>query len=281
MKYLIVGRSGRGKDTLAKMLEALGLIVIKSYSTRPKRTPDEDTHIFITPEESNKITNKIVTTVINGYEYFTTAEQVNACDVYIIDPNGVYELVKNMPDVSFHIVHCIAQDETLCKKLAIQRSDDPEKEAKIYDKRIADENAQFTAFEKQLKTPNAISDNCTAIHTFNNDYTEETVKQYAQILYAYKKEFDNVATIVDQCVTLQILGSTEPKHVTVTYWNTETTDTRIKELSAKDVPILKEKSVPYEIFVDTLFADDEGFNKILHAWLSHDIHFQCNTSETK
>ena len=42
---LIAGRTGAGKDTLVKELINREFRGVKSYTTRPKRTPDEDTHI--------------------------------------------------------------------------------------------------------------------------------------------------------------------------------------------------------------------------------------------
>ncbi len=36
MKYLIAGRTGSGKDYLARLLEQRGLRVLKSYATRPR-----------------------------------------------------------------------------------------------------------------------------------------------------------------------------------------------------------------------------------------------------
>jgi hypothetical protein len=70
---LIIGRSGSGKDFLARELAKNGLSQVKSYTTRPPRYEGEDTHIFISAEEASRTEGKIATTVINGYEYFATA----------------------------------------------------------------------------------------------------------------------------------------------------------------------------------------------------------------
>ena len=87
MKILIIGRSGSGKSTLANYLtEKYGLKQLESYATRPMRVKNEKGHRFITPEEAKNFTDRVAETVINGYEYFATRQQVDECDVYVIDP---------------------------------------------------------------------------------------------------------------------------------------------------------------------------------------------------
>ena len=96
---VILGRSGRGKDTCAKYLtDKYGLTQVKSYTTRPKRGENEDTHIFINKSEVNNYINDMAAyTKIGEYEYFATKTQVQENDIYIIDPKGLYELKKTMP----------------------------------------------------------------------------------------------------------------------------------------------------------------------------------------
>ena len=57
--FLVMGESGSGKDTITKELSnKYGLKVLKSYTTRPKRYDDEDTHIFISEEEFDNLENR-------------------------------------------------------------------------------------------------------------------------------------------------------------------------------------------------------------------------------
>ena len=148
--YLIVGRSGAGKDTYAHFLEEQGLKGVKSYATRPKRSYDEDTHIFITQEEADKITDKVAVTNINGYEYFATKKQVDEADYYIIDPKGIMELTHNYKDLKYKIIYLYC-DKEVRKERAISRGD-AEKEIEIFTKRCNSENAQFNEFEKWIFT---------------------------------------------------------------------------------------------------------------------------------
>lgn len=149
MLICIIGRTGSGKDYLAKKLEEKGLKQIKSYTTRPKRNENEDTHTFITKEEANKITDKIAVTEINGYEYFATYSQVKDNDIYIIDPNGLKVLSENLKDEKMLVVYVKADDNER-KNRAINRADNKEKELEIFNKRNESEDAQFTEFENLL-----------------------------------------------------------------------------------------------------------------------------------
>lgn len=251
MIYLIVGRSGSGKDYLANLLQSKGLKVVKSYTTRPKRYESEDTHIFVSKEEADAITDKVATTTINGYEYFATKSQVEGSDVYIIDPNGVAELTKNMPETSFHIVHVTA-DDTDRELVAINRSENPKQEKEIFVKRNADENAQFTEFEEKLKIENSIADNILAVHNFHNDYNKESAEIMVQQLITYKELFENVKAVISECIEFGILNSKTANHIT-------TMDNQ--DSSEHDMPI--------ELATDTMLAHDDSFAYLMQLWLMH------------
>ncbi|WP_432400994.1 AAA family ATPase [Wukongibacter sp. M2B1] len=99
----LVGESGSGKTTIAKELEKKGYNIIKSYTTRPPRKPDEWGHIFVTKEDySNAIIddeydgNMIAYTYIEGHHYWALESQYKnkGISIYIIDPRGV----KNLRD---------------------------------------------------------------------------------------------------------------------------------------------------------------------------------------
>ena len=92
-KFLIIGRTGTGKTTLAKgAAQKLGLSLLKSYCTRPPRlgevNPD---HIFISPDKVENYRNRMIayTDKVDEYERFATIDQLRESDVYIIDPIGL------------------------------------------------------------------------------------------------------------------------------------------------------------------------------------------------
>ncbi len=87
---LITGRSGVGKDTIADYLcDNFGYTKVKSYTTRQPRYEGEETHIFVTKEEFDKLSHKVAYTNREGVEYCATQEQVDNADIYIIDPPGI------------------------------------------------------------------------------------------------------------------------------------------------------------------------------------------------
>lgn len=172
---LIVGRTCTGKDTLVHELKKKGLKSVKSYTTRPRRYEGEDTHIFITPEVSAMIKDKVATTVINGYEYFATKSQVKEWDIYIIDPKGMWELIRNCPDEKFKVVYVTA-DKLQSLVSAVKRSSNPD-EASVFYRRSASENDQFTDFERMSDTSDYIANNCQIVYRYRNDFTDRALQK--------------------------------------------------------------------------------------------------------
>lgn len=93
---LLIGASGVGKTTIADYMERnLGLKQIKSYTTRPPRYEGEVGHIFISKDDVEKYPNKVAENDYAGNYYFATQEQVDECDVYVINPGAVEQFKKN------------------------------------------------------------------------------------------------------------------------------------------------------------------------------------------
>ena len=93
----LMGESGCGKSSVAAMLDWRdGIKSVQSYTDRPKRSPVEGGHIFVSAEEYDKIPNdrKVAETTFDGHRYCATADQVDECGVYVIDPDGYSELLK-------------------------------------------------------------------------------------------------------------------------------------------------------------------------------------------
>ena len=147
-KMLIVGRSGSGKDTVAAhYVKKYGLKQLCSTTTRPRRTPSENTHVFVSEEEANKMTDRVAETFINGYQYFATRGQYEASDIYVIDPRGIEYLVK-MSSLPIAIVYVSQPFETRLEHAASRG--DPEVEKAVFMKRHESENQQFSDFELML-----------------------------------------------------------------------------------------------------------------------------------
>lgn len=191
---LIVGRSGSGKDFLARELSRSGLKQVMSYTTRPPRRPDENTHIFIKPEESSAYQDKIATTEINGYEYFATKQQMKDNDIYIIDPHGLYELLDHCPDISFTVVY-IQADYQIRQKKALDRvsltdQDKRDEALKIFVDRHCSEDAQFSSFEAVINNSDSLErflnryPNVTGVIVKKNDYQLSTITELSEQILA-------------------------------------------------------------------------------------------------
>lgn len=108
-KILIVGESGSGKNTIQDYLTSLyGHKPLLSYTTRPKRFPEENTHTFIDEGEYYRCraeNNIIAYTYYNGNHYFATEHQLKESDVYIIDIEGIKYLKEHstIPFIVFYI----------------------------------------------------------------------------------------------------------------------------------------------------------------------------------
>ena len=102
--FLIIGKSGAGKDTIVKELcSRYGYKQLISYTTRQRRYEGENTHIFISEDEyeAHKASGDIVAyTFYNGNHYFATRGQLYECDLYVIDPAGVDYLKERISNVN-------------------------------------------------------------------------------------------------------------------------------------------------------------------------------------
>lgn len=163
---LLVGRSGSGKTTLEKMLVEIGFKSVKSYTTRPKRTEDEDNHTFVSKEEFDALENKIAYTNFNGYEYCATKEQLDNATVYVIDPAGVEYLKQSGYDRELFIVYLETWGST-CMTRMLDRGDDYDKAKQ----RIANDEREFALFgDKADAKINANKDSASVHDKFLDIY---------------------------------------------------------------------------------------------------------------
>ena len=143
--FLIVGKSGSGKDSLVNQLcTEHGYRQLKSYATRARRDGEGDTHTFITPEEVAQYKDQMVAyTCISGYEYFSTKQQLLDSDFYVIDYRGIeymHNLLLDLSDVRFVTIYIHVPDEVREERAINGRKDN----ALTFYKRCFNENEQFT-----------------------------------------------------------------------------------------------------------------------------------------
>lgn len=156
------------------------MTIVKSYATRPPRNEEERTrsmdHIFISEDEVEQYIDKIVAyTKINGYQYFTTTDILDKSDVYLIDPIGIESLFQHVAGRYNFVFVYISTDPQIALERAKLRGDDLE----VFQKRRADENAQFDAYEKSQKWD---------LHIKNNTTIEDAVGCFETLLPKEERE---------------------------------------------------------------------------------------------
>lgn len=248
MKFIIIGRDSSGKTTLAHLLQQKGLSLLKTYTTRPKRSDTEDTYHFVSSEEAKDLKGKCLRMTYNNHEYFALEKDVLDADVLILDPNGLYELIEALPDESLHVIWIKADEEQRVQKAA-SRGDNPEAESKIIEERKAD--PRFDLFEERMKFPVALSPNTSCLHEIQNDFKPEKLQSYADMLFITRQMFSNTKKIVERSVALGLIQSKNNK-ISVTQ----------KDGVKAEYPI--------EIATDIILSSKESLDRLLSSWLLHE-----------
>lgn len=154
----LMGKTASGKDTLAnKLCERAGLRQIISYTTRPRRTNEGNTHIFVSDEEYQQLENSgriAAFTKIGPYKYCCTIDQLYENDVYVIDPAGVEHLrALNLTNLRLVTVYINTPDDIRKERALNKRGDD----RMVFMKRELAEKDQFRSMLKKSDFDYAIS----------------------------------------------------------------------------------------------------------------------------
>lgn len=182
----VMAQSAAGKDRLVtELCNRNGWSQLISYTTRPRRNHEGDTHIFIIDDEYQAMrTNGDIAayTNINGYHYYSTIEQLYQNDFYIIDPIGVQSLkALDLPDLRIVTIY-INVPEEVRKERAKMRGDD----MNVYRSRVLSERQEFRDMLKDADFDYSISNVdfpkaysvlkwiCTAEGLWKNHVEEET-----------------------------------------------------------------------------------------------------------
>lgn len=132
--YLIIGRSGAGKNTIVdELCKRYGYTKVRSYTTRQPLANEASTrHIYSdidTYYEAKNSEDIAAETKIRGDYYWATHDQINNADFYIIDIEGIHSLKRHYKGSRPFKVIYIETDSNTCFNRMIQRLDDPTKEA--------------------------------------------------------------------------------------------------------------------------------------------------------
>ena len=170
--FLVVGQTASGKDSLVNAMCQLekpptqdvfgdfwwqgNYKQLISYTTRPRRENEGDTHIFIQPNEVEQYKDQIIAyTKIGEYEYFATKDQLKECDFYIIDYLGIQTLRSHNLDDEFRFVTIfINTPDKIREERALQNRKD---NAEVFYARNTTEALQFDDMKRKADFDYSIS----------------------------------------------------------------------------------------------------------------------------
>lgn len=121
----VVGPSGSGKTTMARFIEqTLGIPMLVSYTTRPKRAGEIDgiDHRFVTEDEMPPREDMLAYTNFGGYHYWMPFseipyEGVGIC-TYVIDEKGLLTLKEKYSE-EFVIMSILVQRDRKLLEMAV------------------------------------------------------------------------------------------------------------------------------------------------------------------
>ena len=148
---LLVGKSGIGKSTLAQhMVETYNWENVLSYTTRPPRYPNENTHLFISDEEFDEIErneNICAYTEFDGHRYCASDKQIDSADIYVIDPDGVEYFLREYRGRKVPIViYLRAPDKLLIEHMKKRGDSDENIKARIENDKIKFKNCEHEVY---------------------------------------------------------------------------------------------------------------------------------------
>lgn len=257
MKQIIVGRSGTGKTELASRLAALGMDVLSTCATRPRRGNDDSFHTFLSPQEAAAIPpeDKLCRVNFDGYEYFARRQDAESAEIMVLEPSGAHEIAATFSDEAIMLVHVTADPMLAAKHAADRIPGDPAAASHAFMARAQAEDPIFKPFEESLADlkNGKESDEFAVIVQVTNDFQPETLDRWAEYLASYARVHANVRTIVEQSAAFGHLEVDE--------------DNRIKVVNMD----LSEHWMSADKMAETILYDKEGFHQLFRAWLSHDL----------
>lgn len=126
--FVLIGKSGSGKDTVVDLLADIGWKRVSSYTTRPMRAGEQNgrEHTFLSNSEYDQIKPEdiVAQTLFAGNRYCATKQQLDGADIYIVDKKGLEDVRKNYSGPMLAI-YLDSSDKTRRERMA-RRGDVPE-----------------------------------------------------------------------------------------------------------------------------------------------------------
>ena len=172
--FLILGESASGKDTLTQRLcKEFGLKQVISFTTRPPRTGEVGTHVFVDESvyhDMKESGNIAAYTYINNCHYWSTIEQLYDNDIYIIDADGLKTLEDlGLEDIDLCSIYINVPFEVRLDR-ALKRGDDIE----VFASRTVSETEQFV----KMKGRGGFD---WAVNNLNSDKAFDVIKKIIEV----------------------------------------------------------------------------------------------------
>lgn len=116
----IIGESGAGKTVAQEYISTLfGIEKVLSHTTRPRRTPDENSHVFLSDDEFNALKGKIAEAKYGDYRYAGVMPK-NVISTYVIDEQGL-EMLINRRDLRVISIKIESPELSRIERVGIDR----------------------------------------------------------------------------------------------------------------------------------------------------------------
>lgn len=250
MKIIIAGRTGTGKTTLAQRLSEYGYSVMKSYTTRKPRNENEDSYIFVTDTVAEKMTSKILSTNINGNEYFATDHKVKHADILILDPAGITEITERYPDEEFVLIYVRPIDLQTASELAAKRENDFEDGLKLFHERYSAEDERFTELEKKIDDKQTIANNIKVRFKVINDFTDLGIENTISRIIGELKTIEHMGLVLRQLVRKDLIDGDDDG------------------MLARNPATNEQRRFSYDTMAIVTLSSPERFAETMRLWLS-------------
>ena len=203
--YLIVGKSGSGKDTIVNALcDKYGYQRLISYTTRRQRSDPADakSHIFsdIETYQLDKERGYVIAeTCYDGNYYWAIKPQVDMSDIYIIDIPGVKSIKERYHDKGIVVVGIEADAVTRVLRMKLRGDSLPSISA-----RITSDDTEFAEMDDVVDI--TISNNSLP------DGSEPSIDEIVDKLNTFIKNYEDSdrlrckEEIVPDCVNCDTIG---------------------------------------------------------------------------
>ena len=249
MKLLIVGKSATGKDTVTDILvQEHGYKRAESYTTRPKRTPNEKGHHYINSADGFE---KIAPVTINGYEYFLTKEEIEKSDIIIVEPSGIESVCNACPDEAFYMLYLTADRDV---RKFIYKKRNPSATDKEFESRENEENERFDALETFVNKDEEVMNipNLVASVTQNNNYDEDSMSLMVKVANTIFIRHRNMQHIVRTVISKNYFKTDDNGHV-------------LMQKANGNHEVI---TIPEDIFTAISIGDATIQRMVMDAWLS-------------